>query len=137
MESMVYEKRPQYYEALQVAQRKNDSSEFIEFSLSAILETVEAQEKHKEEHIEKHTVEQLSSTMISVLRALEYKSLSRKEIFDAIGMSNDFRAFKRNIEPLITNGFVETTVSNKPSSKLQKYRLTDTGKGLISSGNSG
>jgi len=137
MESLVYEKRSQYYDALQAAQKKNDSSEFIEFTLSAILETVEAQEKHKEEHIDKHIVEQLSSTMISVLKALEHKSLSRKEIFDEIGMKNDFRAFKRNVEPLISDGFIEMTVPDKPSSKLQKYRLTDTGKGLVASENRG
>ena len=45
MESLVYEKREQYYQALQNAQRKNDSGGFIEFTLSAILDTVEAQVK--------------------------------------------------------------------------------------------
>jgi Fic family protein len=45
MESLVYEKRPQYYDALQNAQRKNDYGEFIEFILSAILDAVEAQAK--------------------------------------------------------------------------------------------
>ncbi|MDR2973235.1 MAG: Fic family protein [Propionibacteriaceae bacterium] len=43
MESLVYEKRPQYYDALRQAQRTNDSGGFIEFTLSAILEAVEAQ----------------------------------------------------------------------------------------------
>ena len=135
MESLVYEKRPQYYEALQNAQKKNDSGEFIEFTLSAILETVETQarrqEKHKDEHTDKHVVEQLSGTMILVLKALKSKSLSRKEIFDAIGMKNDFRAFKRNVKPLLTDGLIEMTVPDKPSSKLQKYRLTDKGKAAI------
>ncbi|MCL1880539.1 MAG: Fic family protein [Actinomycetia bacterium] len=135
MESVVYEKRPQYYEVLQNAQRKNDISEFIEFTLSAILDTVETQvwqqDKHKEEHKDKHIVEQLPVTMIAVLKALEEKSLSRKEIFNAIGMKNDFRAFKRNVEPLLTCGLIEMTVPEKPSSKLQRYRLTEEGKEAI------
>lgn len=135
MESLIYEKRPRYYTVLQNAQRKNDASEFIEFTLSAILETVEMQEKyqeeHKDEHKDEHIVEQLSDTMILVLRALEPKSLSRKEIFEAIGMKNDFRAFKRNVEPLLTDGLIEMTVPDKPSSKLQKYRLTNKGKTAI------
>ena len=74
--------------------------------------------------------EQLSDTMISVLKSLKAKSLSRKEIFAAIGMNNDFRAFKRNVEPLITDGCIEMTFPDKPSSKFQKYRLTDKGKAI-------
>jgi Fic family protein len=45
MESLVYEKRPQYYDALQSAQRENDSGQFIEFTLSAILDAIETQNK--------------------------------------------------------------------------------------------
>ena len=135
MESVVYEKRPEYYEALHNTQRDNDSGRFIEFTLSAILSTVEAQakqqEKHKDEHIDKHRVEQLSGTMIAVLKALKSKSLSRNELFEAIGMKNDFRAFKRNVEPLIEEGYIKMTVPDKPSSKLQKYGLSGKGKAAI------
>ena len=45
MESLVYEKRQEYYQALQIAQRTNDSSVFIEFTLSALLEVIEIQTK--------------------------------------------------------------------------------------------
>ncbi|MCL2493305.1 MAG: Fic family protein [Clostridiales bacterium] len=43
MESVVYAKRPQYYEALQNAQKINDSTGFIEFTLSALLDTLKTQ----------------------------------------------------------------------------------------------
>jgi len=135
MESLVYEKRQGYYDALQKAQRSNDSGGFVEFILFAILEAVteqaKQQEKHKDEHIDKHIVEPLSGTMVSVLKALEPGSLSRRDIFAAIGMKNDFRAFKRNVEPLLEGGLIEMTVPDKPSSKLQKYRLTEKGKAAI------
>jgi Fic family protein len=45
MESVVYEKRQDYYDALQAAQNANDSGAFIEFILSAVLVAVEAQAK--------------------------------------------------------------------------------------------
>jgi Fic family protein len=45
MESVVYEKRQEYYDALHAAQNANDSGVFIEFILSVLLETVEAQAK--------------------------------------------------------------------------------------------
>jgi hypothetical protein len=63
--------------------------------------------------------------MLLVLKALEHARLSRKELFAAIGMNPGHRSFKRNIEPLIVDGYIEMTVPDKPSSKLQKYRLTD------------
>ncbi|MCL2333185.1 MAG: hypothetical protein FWC52_00105 [Candidatus Methanoplasma sp.] len=68
--------------------------------------------------------------MLSVLKALEEKSPSRNEIFSEIGLKNDLRAFKRNIEPLTIKGYIEMTVPDKPSSKLQKYVLTKKGREL-------
>jgi Fic family protein len=45
METVVYEKRQEYYDALHAAQNANNSSVFTEFILSALLETVEAQSR--------------------------------------------------------------------------------------------
>lgn len=41
MESVVFENRPQYYEALRSSQRDVEATIFIEFSLRTILETLE------------------------------------------------------------------------------------------------
>lgn len=135
MESVLYRNRPQYYQAIRDAGKANDSSVFIEFTLSALLDIIIAQEKHmvehKDKHKDKHKDERLSDTMILVLKALEAKSLSRKDIFAAIGMKSDFRAFKRNVEPLLIDEYIEMTLPDKPNSKLQKYRLTEKGKATI------
>ncbi|WP_205737050.1 Fic family protein [Acetobacterium paludosum] len=40
MESVMFEKRPQYYDAIEAARKSNDSGVFIEFTLSAVLDTV-------------------------------------------------------------------------------------------------
>ncbi|GHU61508.1 Fic family protein [Clostridia bacterium] len=47
MESVVFEKRPEYYDALQAAQSTNDSGTFIEFTLAALLDTIEQEEKRQ------------------------------------------------------------------------------------------
>jgi predicted ArsR family transcriptional regulator len=99
---------------------------FIEFTLSAVLDTLVEQDKHQV----KHQVD-LSGTQIDVLKSLQDKTLSRKEIFAAIGMNGDSRSFKRHIEPLIAADLIEMTVPDKPNSPLQKYRLTDSGKSTI------
>ncbi|MGI1659242.1 MAG: Fic family protein [Desulfitobacterium sp.] len=74
----------------------------------------------------------MSDTQIEVLKALEGRTLSRKDIFATIGMNSASRSFKRYMEPLLADGFIEMTVPDKPNSRLQKYRLTDSGKAFIS-----
>ena len=97
-------------------------------SLDAVTAVI--QEQHQVKHKDKHKVDQLDM-QVAVLNVLENGTLSRKEIFAAIGMSGDHRAFKRTIEPLLIAGHVEMTIPDKPNSKLQKYRLTPKGKATI------
>ena len=130
MESVIYQNRPKYYQAIETARKANDSGLFIEFTLSAILDSIKSQEKHQVKHEDKHQVE-LTGTQFDVLKSLESKVLSRKEIFTKLGLSSDTRAFKRHVEPLLNNGLVEMTVPDKPNSRLQKYRLTQSGKARI------
>jgi Fic family protein len=127
MESVLYENREQYYAAIEKARKDNDSGAFIEFTLFAILDIIKRQDEHQDERQDKTQ----DNTTSAVLKALKSKSLSRKEIFVVIGLSGDSRAFKRQIEPLIKEGFIEMTVPDKPKSKLQKYRLTDKGRAEI------
>jgi Fic family protein len=63
----------------------------------------------------------------AVMSVLKGNVMSRKDIFIAIGMYGDSRAFNRILRPLLNNGFVEMTIPDKPNSKLQKYRLTEKG----------
>jgi Fic family protein len=128
MESVLYRNRPQYYQAISDARKANDSGVFIEFTLSALYEIIVEQTKHQVRHQDKRQVD-LTDTQIAVLNVLGKKALSRKEIFAAIGMNGDSRAFKRHIEPLLDAALIEMTVPNKPNSRLQKYRLTEAGKG--------
>ena len=129
MESVLYQNRPQYYQAIVDARKANDSGSFIEFTLSALYEIITEQAKRQVKHQVKHKVE-LTATQLAVLKSLENKTLSRKEIFAVIGMNGDSRSFKRHIMPLLTEGIIEMTVPDKPNSRLQKYRLTDKGRAL-------
>ncbi len=132
MESVLYQNRPQYYQAIEDARKANDSGMFIEFTLSTILDIIATQEKHQVKHEDKRQVN-LSRAQLAALKVLETKNLSRKEVFSAIGINGDSRSFKRNIGPLLTEGLIEMTVPDKPNSRLQKYRLTPKGKAVIGS----
>ena len=51
----------------------------------------------------------------------------------ALGITNQTRAFQRHVEPLIEAGLVERTVPDKPTSRLQRYRITDAGRTYLDS----
>lgn len=123
MESLLYQNRSHYYQAIEGARAVNDSGVFVEFTLAVILNSIKEQVEHQVKHQVKHQVE-LTAVQQQVLEILKNKALSRKEIFAEIGLSSDWRGFKRHIEPLMEKGLVEMTVPDKPNSSLQKYRLT-------------
>ena len=130
MEAILYQNRSKYYQAIEDARSANDSGIFIEFTLSAVFNSIIDQEQHQVNHEEQHQVE-LTETQRSILEMLEDVILSRKNIFSKIGIKGDSRSFKRHIKPLLVDGFIEMTVPDKPNSKLQRYRLTDRGKSVI------
>ena len=56
------------YDAIEAARKSNDSGVFIEFTLSAVLDTIVEQDKHQV----KHQVD-LTGTQIDVLKSLQDK----------------------------------------------------------------
>ena len=130
IETIIYERQRDYYAALATSDIGGNSTAFIEFMLTAISDTIAVQEKHQVEHEVEHQVE-FSNIMLSVLNALGNATMSRKEIFAAIGLIGDTRSFRRHVAPLLHEGYIEMTKPDKPNSKLQKYRLTVKGKETI------
>lgn len=66
----------------------------------------------------------------SVLTALSEKPLAMAELVSLVGLETKTGAFKRMIKELLTNGLIAYTLPDKPSSRLQKYRLTAKGTAL-------
>lgn len=69
--------------------------------------------------------------MIEVLR-LCMLAKTNAEILTNIGLSNQTKNSKENIEPLLAAGFLVRTIPDKPTSKNQQYITTTKGKKLIS-----
>ncbi|MDR3365227.1 MAG: Fic family protein [Clostridiales Family XIII bacterium] len=118
MESVVYEKRPEYYDALHAGQQTDNSSGFIEFTLSALLDSITVQAKHQDELIatqtstqdefgekfgEKFGENQTQAKILSLMRS--NPKISAKAIGEAIGMTT--RGVEKSIGLLKNIGAVE------------------------------
>ncbi|WP_338324482.1 Fic family protein [Actinomyces oricola] len=51
---------------------------------------------------------------------------------EVLGIVNQNRAFNRHVQPLLNAGLLERTVLDKPTGRLQRYRLTDAGRAYLS-----
>jgi len=114
LESVVREKQHAYYQALEDSGSMGESTPFIEFMLSAILETLETtpqvtpQDTPQDERLQK---------------VLDYCIIprSRKEIQNHLGMK-DRKHFKEVIlDVLLKDGRLEMTLPDKPQSPKQRY----------------
>ena len=72
--------------------------------------------------------DQVSDQVENMLFVFKKSSLSAKEIMDALSLSHR-PTFRNNyLHPAIDMGFIEMTRPHKPSSSLQKYRITQKGQ---------
>jgi len=61
----------------------------------------------------------------AVLRAISGGPLSASELMDILGLESKTGAFKRVVKDLLDQRKIEYTIPDKPTSRLQKYRLAD------------
>jgi len=71
---------------------------------------------------------QVTAQVEKVLGATANEARSREELQTATGMIDREHFRKTYVEPLVTAGWLERTIPDKPTSRLQKYRLTAKGR---------
>jgi len=71
---------------------------------------------------------QVTAQVEKLLRAVINSALSREELQSVIGIKHREHLRKTYLEPLITSGWIERTIPDKPRSSLQKYRVTAKGR---------
>lgn len=75
-------------------------------------------------------VSELSTPQVRKLMEVLKGEMKRKEIQEELGLS-DRMNFQRNyIDPALKAGVIEFTIPGKPTSRLQKYRLSEAGKAI-------
>ena len=56
---------------------------------------------------------------------------TRKELLQGIGLANKTENFEKYVKAFMDIGLIEWTFPDKPTSKLQKYHITEKGKKLL------
>ena len=64
----------------------------------------------------------------AILCLLNDAEMTRTDLLSRLGLSNETRNVRRHLDPLIDAGLVERTIPDKPTSRLQRYRITDAGR---------
>lgn len=60
----------------------------------------------------------------AILLALQNKTMSSSELAAVLGLQSKTGSLKRSLKELLLSKQIEYTIPEKPSSRLQKYRLT-------------
>jgi ATP-dependent DNA helicase RecG len=69
---------------------------------------------------------------LQILAFLSQASLSKADIASKLGKSRPTRYLNELTVRLLHLSLIEMTLPDKPNSRLQKYRLTDKGRALLS-----
>lgn len=122
VESMVYANQSNYYKALNKSTEITDSAPFIEFMLGRILEAcVSTNPKSTPQDSPQ------ASPQVKQLLNIMQGELSCEDCQSALGLKDRKSFRQRYLLPALEQGLIEMTLPDKPSSSLQKYRLTKNG----------
>lgn len=119
VESLIHRHQAAYYQALNESTRQSDCAPFILFMLRAIRQAMQEVDAPQ-------VAPQVTPQVAALLRVMAGE-MSRDEL-QAVLELKDRKSFQqRYLQPALAHGVIEMTVPDKPRSRLQRYRLTDSG----------
>ncbi len=113
VETLIHEHQQEYYAAINRSTQNGDAATFIEFMLRMILDATPRAQSEA----------QVGAQSEAILHALVQAPLSANQLIVHLNLRRKTGAFKRSIQQLLQAGQIEYTLPEKPSSRLQKYRL--------------
>ena len=117
IEDLIRTRQKEYYDALGKSDKVADSSEFVEFLLHIIYDTLKEISVVGEVNYNEE-----KSSIQKVLDVLGSNELSAIEIMDKLGLSHKPTFRKNYLNPALEKGVIEMTMPDKPRSRNQKYR---------------
>jgi Fic family protein len=123
VESLIFERQLAYYQSIEESARQSDSAPFLTFMLNAIRDALSA--------VAPQVAPQVTPQVAELLQVVSGDS-SRAELQEKLGLRDRKSFFERYLKPALALGLLEMTVPDKPNSRLQKYRLADKGRKILS-----
>ncbi|WP_089138949.1 Fic family protein [Vibrio rumoiensis] len=141
VESLIAAHQTEYYQAIADSTKAADSAPFIAFMLSMIEQALQ-QLHHTSESVETGVSPQVApqvtpqvKTLIKVMKVAgeteqAQTSFNRTDLQRLLGLKDKKSFNQRYLQPALSNGLIEMTIPDKPTSRLQQYRLTALGKSI-------
>jgi ATP-dependent DNA helicase RecG len=73
----------------------------------------------------------ITGEVLQIIKALKANQLNRTQLQVVLKLKSQANFRDRYLRPALKSGLIEMTIPEKPSSRLQKYRLTGAGKYLL------
>lgn len=117
IESIIKERQQEYYDSIALSTKEGNSNTFIEFMLDSILETVNriVEEANRQGQYQSVQVRKLLQVMKD-----DYPYTLR-ELLELLEMKSRVSFKKNYLDPAISDGLVEMTLPETPSSRNQRY----------------
>lgn len=116
IEELIKERQQEYYDALAVADKKADCTEFVEMMMSIILDALNGIDKTDQDS------DQDSDQVKMLLECMGNDELSATQLMKRLGLSHRPTFRKNYLRPALDKGLIEMTIPDKPNSRNQKYR---------------
>lgn len=126
VETVIRDRRQEYYRALARADSRADATSFIEFSLGALRDAIE------EIVATDQVSDQVSDQVRRVLELLGEREMGSVELMRRLKLSHRPTFRKNYLVPALEAGLVERTQPKSPRSPTQRYRPTEAGRRILS-----
>jgi Fic family protein len=124
VESIIRDHQKDYYAALNQSNKETDAGTFVSFMLRTILDSLET--------IQPPDMPPVTPPVVALLRELEKKSpLGMQDIAHVLHLKDKRRCRETYVNPALARKLVEYTIPEKPNSRYQQYRLTDSGREFL------
>ena len=124
IEELIQTRQKEYYDALGIADRKADSSGFVELMMEIIRDSLNevAVVGRSTDQDSDQVTDQDKKQIDRIISAIGEDTLSAAEIMARLGLSHRPTFRKNYLNPALEQNLIERTIPDKPNSKNQKYR---------------
>ena len=119
VESLVFAHQADYYRVIQASTQQSDAAPFVTFMLERILEAFTALTPQEAPQV---------TPQVAALLAQVRGEMSRQTLQHALGLADREHFRKAYLAPALAQKLIEMTQPDKPNSRSQRYRLTESGR---------